>query len=181
MAKKIKKEKVAGQVKAKRKKGKASPSWVNAMLAVILLFSFVFLSSAVLLFIGLLPFFVAFFVDRSKKKTKAITVGAMNIAGCAPFLMELWATDRAMDSAFSIILDPMVIIVIYAAAGVGYLIDWGVTVVVAGLLYHRGVSRIGVIEKRQKELIERWGEEVSGKVAVDHEGFSIEEPISAKS
>ncbi len=180
MAKKVKhKAKVKSKPQAKsglkKKKRKKGSSWTHIMLAGIILLSIVFLSSAVILFIGLLPMFVAFFADRSKKKTKAITVGAMNVAGCVPFLMELWMADGSMAKALSIILDPMAVIVIYAAAGVGYLIDWAVTVVVASLLYQRGVARQEAIEKRQKELKERWGEEVSGSVTLDHEGFPIED------
>jgi hypothetical protein len=118
--------------------------------------------------------FVAFFVDRSQKKTRAITVGAMNIAGCTPFVMELWTTDSSMEKALSIIMDPVSIIIMYVAAGVGYLIDWVVTAAVAGFLYQRGISRKDAIVKSQKEMIERWGEEVSGKVPLDHEGFPLE-------
>lgn len=134
----------------------------------------VFLPVAVILFIGLLPTFVAFYADRNKKKIKPITVGAMNIAGCMPFIMELWTTDMSMSKALSIIVDPMAIIVIYSAAGVGYLIDWAVTMLVANFLYQRGGSRKNTIEKRQAELIERWGEEVNGKIPIDHEGFPVE-------
>ncbi len=180
MAKKTQ-SKVMAKRKPKRRKGKKQSRWLHTMLVGLILLSIVFLSSAVVLFIGLLPMFVAFFVDRSKKKTKAITVGAMNIAGCVPFLMELWTSGGTMETALSIIFDPMAIIVIYAAAGIGYLIDWTATIMIANLLYQRGVARKDTIEKRQKELIERWGEEVNGKVALDHDGFPIEEQKPAKS
>ena len=132
------------------------------------------MSTALIFFIGLLPMFVAFFVDRSKKKTKAITVGAMNIAGCAPFIMELWQGDPSMEKAVSIIADPMAIIVIYSAAGIGYIIDWAMSLLVASVLYQRGASRKKAIEERQKELIERWGEEVTGQIPLDHEGFPVD-------
>lgn len=136
-----------------------------------------FMSSALILVIGLMPLFVAFFVDSSPNKTKAITVGAMNIAGITPFLIELWTTEATMDKALTIIFDPMAIIVIYSAAGVGYVIDWAVTLMVASFMYQRGVARKKAIEERQAELIKRWGEEVSGKVPLDHEGFPLDQPV----
>ena len=97
----------------------------------------------------------------------------MNLAGCMPFLLELWTTDRTLDRAFSIILNPMAIIVIYSAAVVGYLIDWALSIMVASFLYDRGVSRKAAIEKRQQELIERWGREVTGSLPLDEQGFPI--------
>ncbi|MCB1721006.1 MAG: hypothetical protein KDI11_04555 [Alphaproteobacteria bacterium] len=177
MAKKKAVRKGAGQ-KAKEKGVKRSGSaWMNLFLIVLILMAAVFLPVAVILFIGLLPTFVAFYADRNKKKIKPITVGAMNIAGCMPFIMELWTTDMSMSKALSVIMDPMAIIVIYSAAGIGYLIDWAVTMLVANFLYQRGRSRKNTIEKRQTELIARWGEEVSGRIPIDHEGFPIEDAV----
>ena len=164
----------ANKGSAQKSRKQSGGMWTHIMVAGLVLMSIVFMSSAVILFIGLLPMFVAFFVDKRKKKTKAITVGAMNIAGCVPFVMELWTGAPSMEKALTIILDPMAIIVIYAAAGIGYLIDWAVTLLVAGFMYQRGVARKEAILKRQKELVERWGEEVTGKMVLDPEGFPIE-------
>ncbi len=165
----------AGKKNKKKAKKRSGSLWLNVFLACIILSALVFLPIAVVLFIGLLPTFVAFFVDRNKKKIKPITVGAMNMAGCAPFIMELWTTNISMPKALSIIGEPMAVIVIYSAAGIGYLIDWAVTVLVARFLYQRGGVRKTAIEKRQAELINRWGEEVNGKIPMDHEGFPIED------
>ena len=167
--------------KKRRVKKKSNSGKLQLFLVLILMLSIAFLSSAVILFIGLMPMFVAFFVDRSENKTKAVTVGAMNLAGCMPFLMELWTTEPTMAKAFSIVLDPMAIIVMYSAAGVGYIIDWALTLIIANLLYQRGVSRKKAIEKRQEELIERWGEEVSGRLVLDQDGFPLEEVVKADS
>ncbi len=165
----------------KKKKGFSYSFSLTLLMTIFAVVGVVFMASAIIVLIGLMPTFVAFFVDRSKRKTKAITVGAMNVAGLTPFLIELWMTDHSMDKALTIIFDPMAIIVIYSAAGVGYIIDWAVTLTVANFMYQRGVSRKKSIEERQKELIERWGKEVSGQVQLDHEGFPIsEEPQAAE-
>lgn len=159
--------------KTKHKKGKKQSLKVHVFLAFLLMLSIMFLPFAVILFVGLIPMFVAFFVDRSKKKIKAITVGAMNIAGCTPFLMELWKSEGTMEAAVSIIFNPMAIIVIYSAAGVGYIIDWAMTLIVASILYQRGTSRVSAIEKRQAELVERWGQNVDGNTPLDDFGFPL--------
>ncbi len=159
-----KKAKQAAKPKAgkKKKKGRKKQPKVQVFLIGFILLAAVFLPTAVLLFLGLLPFFAAYFTDKSKKKTRTITVGAMNLAGCVPFLMEMWMTDHSLDKAFAILLSVIPIIVIYMAAGVGYLIDWALTYIVSNLLYQRGISRMKSIEKRQADLVERWGQEVMG-------------------
>lgn len=159
----------------KEKKGKGGKGGLKVQIFLIgfLILSAVFLPTAVLLFISLLPMFAAFFVDRTRKKLKAVTVGAMNMAGCMPFLMELWTTDHTLEQTFNIIFDPMTIIVIYAAAGVGYLIDWTMSSLVAGIVYQNALARKKVILERQAELVERWGVEVNGTIPLDQEGFPL--------
>ena len=139
-----------------------------------LLMAIVFLPTTFVLSISMLPTFAAFLVDRSKRKSKAITVGAMNLAGSVPFLLELWTEGHNFERGIEIITNPQAIIVMYAAAAVGYLIDWAMTGIIASFLLQRGKARAKSIKKRQAELIERWGKEVTGEVLVDKYGFTIE-------
>ena len=161
MAKKEKVAKAPKKVK-KKKKGKKKQSKVQIFLIGFILLAAAFLPTAFFLFISLLPFFVAYFTDKSKKKTRTITVGALNFAGCVPFLMEMWTTDHSLDKAFAMLFSVIPIIVVYAAAAVGYIIDWAMTYIVSNLLYQRGLARKKAIEKRQADLIERWGQDVMG-------------------
>ena len=164
--------------KVKKKKKKASNKAIKKQIFLIvgLLMAVVFLPTTFLLAVAMMPTFVAALVDRAKRKTKAITVGAMNLAGSTPFLLELWMEGHNFAKAFDIVTDAKAIVVMYAAAGVGYIIDWALTGVVSGFLLQRGKARVKAIEKRQKELVERWGKEVTGEVAVDSYGFAIEKP-----
>lgn len=137
------------------------------------LMAVVFLPTTFLLSVGMLPSFVALIADRSRRKTKAITVGAMNLAGAMPFILELWVQGHSFEKAFTIITDLKAMVVIYAAAGIGYVIDWAVTGIVASVLLQRGHARKKAIKKRQKDLIERWGKEVTGEVPMDQYGFEV--------
>jgi hypothetical protein len=38
-----------------------------------------------------------------------------------------------------------------------------------------GTARSGAIKRRQAELIERWGKEVTGEIPTDRHGFPLEE------
>jgi len=145
---------------------------------VLILFSLIsaiiFMPTTIMLFLGMLPTLVAGLVDRSGKGTKALTVGSMNLAGCTPFLLDLWTIDHSSENALRIISDPRTIIVIYCAAGVGYLIDWAMSGIVGTIMVQRSGYRMKEIKKRQAALVERWGPEVTGKIPLDAYGFPIE-------
>lgn len=166
-------KRVKSQKTTKRRSGNKSVK-KQLFLGSGLLLGIVFLPTTVLLIIGMMPTIAAFFVDRSKRKTKAITVGSMNLAGCVPFVLELWMGGHNFDMSFSIVTDAKAIVVMYAAAAVGYLVDWAMTGIIASFLLQRGKARLKAIDKRQKELVERWGKEVTGDVVVDQYGFEIE-------
>lgn len=134
----------------------------------------VFLPSTMLLFVGMLPTLVAGVVDRGGKGTKALTVGSMNFAGCCPFLLDLWAKGHNADVVVSIITNPQTIVVIYAAAGIGYLISWAMSGIVGTMMVQRGGGRLRDIERRQKALVSRWGPEVTGDLVLDPYGFPVD-------
>lgn len=138
----------------------------------------VFLPSSALLAVGMMPTIVAALTDWGPRKTRAVTVGAMNLAGCAPFLFQLWGQGHTFEASVAIFTDPTVIVVMYGAAAVGYLVDWSVSSMVAGIVFQQGLARQKFIKKRQEELVERWGPEVTGELPLDEQGFPIVPPAS---
>ncbi|MGB3213399.1 MAG: hypothetical protein WBC26_01385, partial [Alphaproteobacteria bacterium] len=129
------------------------------------------LPTALLLILGMLPTVGAMLSSKGEQKARAISVACMNFAGCFPFLLKLWAAGRTFERGIEIIMDPVVIIIIYSMAGVGYVIDILLSTYVSSFLYQRGRSRLSAIEVRQQELVQRWGQEVTGKVPLDEDGF----------
>lgn len=161
---------------AKKKNKKSKVSWQTQILLIMcVIAALVFLPSTFLLLVGMIPTPFAIFVDRSRGKNKVMAVGALNLAGCSPFLFELWATEHSFEKSFEIASDPFAIIVMWSAAAVGYLVNWAMTGLVAATMYQRGKSRQKFIKKRQQDLIERWGREVSGEIPLDPEGFPLEQ------
>lgn len=136
------------------------------------------LPSAVIVFIGMMPAFVAGLMDRTRHGIRGWTVGAMNAAGCFPFLLELWSKGNSFQTAMNIVADPRTIIVIYSAAGIGYMIDWALTGLVATFLTQKGERRKKTIEAAQSDLVERWGREVTGDIPLDIHGFPLGEKTS---
>lgn len=164
---------MAGDKKQKsKKKGK---SWSSQILLVFALLTMViFMPTTILLLFGMLPTVVAAVVDR-KGGTRAITVGSMNLAGCIPFLLDLWTSGHTAANAVSLITNPSTIVVMYAAAAIGYMIDWALSGIIATIMIQRTTARLEAIRKRQDELIERWGPEVTGDIPVDPDGFPLDD------
>ena len=162
------------EIGKKRKKSR-KVGWRGQILFVFGLFmSVVMLPSAIVVGFAMLPTTVAAVVDRYKSGTLALTVGAMNLAGATPFLLELWEKGQTPKTAFAILSRPETIVVMYSAAAVGYLIDWAMGGITTTFMVEKGKIRLKEIEKRQAELVERWGEEVTGQLKLDAHGFPVD-------
>ncbi len=143
-------------------------------------FMIMFLPTTFLLAVGLLPTFVAILVDREPGKNKSFTIGAMNFAGCFPYLLGLWTKSNSMDLAMHYLSEPKTIIIIYSVAALGYLINWAITMGVSSILVQKSHMRIKKIGEEKVALEERWGKKVNGEYDLDEFGFVIQkEPDDA--
>lgn len=156
----------------RRKKGMGAKGQLLGLVG--LFTAIVFMPTTIVLLMGMIPTIVAAVIDRTGKGTKALTVGSMNLAGCTPFLIDLWTQGHTAAQAVNIISDPRTMIVIFSAAGIGYLISWAMSGIVGTIMVQRGGGRLKEIKKRQARLIERWGREVTGEIPLDPYGFPIE-------
>lgn len=156
---------------AKSKKS-ASFGWKGQILLISFMMTCVLFSSmAVILVVGMIPTIVAAIVDRTEGRMRAMTIGAINFAGCAPFMIEVFKKGNNLETAITYILEPRTIVVIYFAAAMGYLIDWAMTGIVSSILVQKTKGRLKDIQKMQKDLTDRWGVEVTGTVPLDEFGF----------
>lgn len=134
-----------------------------------------FLPTTLMLVIGMLPTIVMLVVDRTKERLRAITVGAMNLAGCMPFVIELWQREQhTVPMALSYLSQPRTIVVMYFAAAIGYMIEWAVTGLVSSMAIQKAKGRIISVDKQLSDMEERWGVEVNGTMQLDDEGFPVE-------
>lgn len=159
---------------AKKKKKPRSTWKAQIFLIATLMLGVMFSAMAVILLVGMIPTIVALIVDRSQGRMRAMTVGAINFAGCTPFLVEVFKKGNTIETAITYITQPRTIVVMYMAAGMGYLIDWAMTGIVSAIMVQRAKGRIKEIKKNQKDLIERWGPEVTGTIPLDEFGFPKE-------
>ena len=122
----------------------------------------VFLPSTIVGLVCMLPSLVAGVVDRQPQRTSWITVGVMNFAGTLPAWFMLWSQGQDLATAMQMITRPTVLLTAYGGAAIGLLIYNYVTPLVAGVVVSRNEKRLKDIDKRQKELIRKWGEDVAG-------------------
>ncbi len=155
-----------------KKTKKKSFGWKGQILLIgFFLTSLLFSAVAIILIIGMIPTIVAAIVDRTEGHIRTMTVGAINFAGCTPFMIEVFKKGNNIETAVSYIAQPRTIVVMYFAAGMGYLIDWAMTGIVSSIMVQRAKARVKEIQKQQKELTDRWGQEVTGTIPLDEYGF----------
>jgi len=89
-----------------------------------------------------------------------ITIGSLNLAGTVPAWFDLWSRGHNLSSAIGVLTEPMTLFIAYGGAGIGWLIYNNVTPLVAGMMVRKNQKRLKDIEKRQKELVKKWGDDV---------------------
>ncbi len=160
------------QKKSNKKKKIGVKSFFILFFAVIV--AIVFTPTTSIILVGMLPTLVAYLVDNSLEKNKTLTIGAMNFAGCFPYLLSLWKGENTLNVALSYLENPKTIIFIYTIAALGYIINWVVTLGISSILKKRSHMRIERIKSEKKKLKDRWGDKVNGKYELDASGFPIE-------
>ncbi|MBP7251963.1 MAG: hypothetical protein KBA75_00600 [Alphaproteobacteria bacterium] len=146
--------------KVKGEKG-ARKGGAGKVLFVLMIFLVTIWSTACLILPGMMPTLVALVTDRDREKALALTVGATNFAGCLPFVMQLWSMGQNFDNALKLMRDPMTWLVMYASAGIGYLIYMIVPDVVATVMAGSASGKIARLQKNLEELQRVWGSDVA--------------------
>ena len=145
-----------------RQQEKAKMPWrVRFALFSLIVAAAVFFSTTILLCGCLIPSVVAAIVDNHRQKTAWITIGCMNFVGTVPAWFALWEMGHHVENALALLSQPRTLIMAYGAAGVGWIIYLNITPFVARLLAIRSERRLKDIDRRQKDLVRKWGQEVA--------------------
>jgi hypothetical protein len=126
------------------------------------------LPTTLLILIGMIPTFVAAYIDRTKEQTAGLTVGAMNAAGVLPYLIELWRIGHTVDQSIQLLADPMTLLTMYGAAAMGWILYLNIPPLMKVLAMRRRRSEADRLRSDMKELINTWGVDVAGDRAVKH-------------
>ena len=120
-----------------------------------------FMASALIIVSGLIPTFVALITDRDRQKLTALTVAALNLAACMPVLNVLWRTGNSLSRAVEMLGSPLNWLIMFAGAGLGWIMAFGVPALIASIITAHDNSRLADIRARQKELVKEWGQDVA--------------------
>jgi hypothetical protein len=159
---------------AQKKKSSGGGAKGRVLLCAMILTSVAILPTTVIFFIGMMPTIADRVDDKTRQRTRTMTIGFMNFAACFPFWFELMKKGHTFDNAVSIIMDPSHVVIMYGGALGGYLIEWSLSGFVAGLMAQKGQKRLETIKKLQEDLVQRWGREVTGEIPLDMYGFPVE-------
>lgn len=156
----------------KKQKKLSLKHWLFVLVGIAVLI--VFLPTTALLIVGMIPTMVAFVVDRQPGRNKTFTIGVMNFAGCFSYVLDIWLHANSINYSLFLLTQPKTYVVMYAAAAIGYVIDWGITLIVSAILVQRSEMRLKKIEKEKEALAQRWGKDVDGLQTLDEKGFATE-------
>ncbi|HLG89811.1 MAG TPA: hypothetical protein VKZ79_21745 [Alphaproteobacteria bacterium] len=162
MAKAKKDVKKAGnQAKASKPAKKGAGFGYKILGFLLLILGLMLLPSSTLLMAGMLPTFIAFLTDSDRRKTSAISVGTVNICGVIPFEIQLWEGANTMAQVGQMLRHVETWAVMYGAAVIGSVIYYAVPPVVGGFIALQSAARVAELERKQAQLREAWGDEVS--------------------
>jgi hypothetical protein len=150
----------------KKKQPKKSGAGTLQPLLWIVFFSIILLvfpESIILFAIGILPTLVAFIIDKAPRKHSTICVCAMNIAGIFPLMLELWLGQNNIPQAIQIITNVYDLVIMYAAAGCGWLLYMIIPSIVDTLLGVMARHRISLLRTKQRTLLGEWGDEITSR------------------
>ncbi len=121
----------------------------------------IFMSTVLVVLVGMLPSLVAFFTDRRREKYAGVAVGALNFCGLLPFLIGFWKQGTSFASALTAIADPLMWLSAYGAAAIGWAIYYSMPSVCASYLRIQNERRVAKLKEYQKDLVEEWGEGIT--------------------
>ncbi len=148
----------AGQAPGAKPKGSMALLGMAALFVLIVVY---FPATVILVLLGMAPTIVAYVVDRSPQRYSAICVGGMNVAGLMPFVLDLWAGMHTVGEAFDILTNVFSLLIIFGAAGFGWMLFLIIPPVVSTVLVEMAKRRADQCRTIQADLVEEWGQEVA--------------------
>ena len=157
---------------------KRSTLFLYAMLAIPI--ALMIIPTVIVLAVALVPTGVAFIMERGKGYYGGLTVGAMNLAGTAPYLADLWAQGHTVSIALGIITNVFAWMVFYGAALFGWAIYSSTPAAVSAFMVMTASKRIVGMREQQKELVQKWGPDVEAVYAPEGKAAQAKNQAAAE-
>ena len=144
-----------------RKRGRTNLTWI---LLTVMFLAVIAAPTMIVMFFGMLPTLVAYIIDRTKRKSASMSVGALNFIGVFPYLMTLWSDYSSIDIALDMVGDIFSLLVMYSAAAFGWLLFLALPSVISEFVIIIQQRKVAQLRGEQKDLIDEWGAEVAALV-----------------
>jgi len=128
---------------------------VVAVLVVAAMF-FLVLPVAILVVAGMLPTFVAWVTDGRRHRYLAPCLASMNLVGVLPIALDFWRAGADMAGLARLLSDPVPWLVMFAAAGVGWVIYLVVPPLYTGIVTLNLNRRREFVAQRQRLIEDEW-------------------------
>ncbi len=159
-----KKAKAGAKKEAKAAKGEAAPKkkgGISILLLVPLAIAAVVgLPATLVALAGMVPTFVAWFTDRSPKRSMLVAVGVLNITSTLYVVLMLVIKEFSLDYAARLLSDPANYMIMWGGAGLGMALYTFVPQAVAQVLAVVAEGKIKKYREHQAELKKIWGDQV---------------------
>jgi len=119
----------------------------------------------ILVLAGLIPTMVAALLDRYRAKYLTRTVGAMNAAGLAPLVLQLSTHGLGMAETTRLLSSPFNWLMMYGGAAIGWALFLAMPTLARTIVDLRADQLQRQLKARADELVQEWGEEVTGRSA----------------
>lgn len=148
--------------KGKDKKGGGAGMVVGLFCALLMLF---FMSYAgLLIVVGMMPTFVAFYVDRSRYRENAKVVATCNLTGLMPFIIQGFERGVRSTSVQNMIFDSYTWLSILGFSAFGWMLVWLFPRVSIAIISYVQNSHAAILQKQQQAIIDEWGTEIEAEV-----------------
>ena len=134
---------------------------------------FMIVPTVIVLSVALVPTAVAFIMERKKGIYGGLTVGALNLAGTAPYLSDLWFKGHTVPAATAIITSVLAWASFYISAGVGWAIYAVTPNIVASFITMTAARQITTLRTKQRDLVQTWGPDVEVPYEPPHKAAAV--------
>lgn len=149
--------------KKEKKNKKAGKRKINILFYLVgfILLIVIMSFGAVLVTLGMLPTFVASYVDNTDDRNHVRVVAACNFAGVLPFIADLFKKgDISSDAVYDLLFTPYVWLVMYGAAAFGWALVWFFPQAMHLLLNMAQDNSVKALRDKQQQIVDEWGLEV---------------------
>ena len=115
------------------------------------------LPAFIMLSMASIPPIVAYYVDRDREKHAALAVGSLSFAAVLPYCLDLWLGSFTVRQVMLILSDPFTWLVVYGAAGIGWLLYFMLPNAAYSYLKLVSEQQMLSLRKEHRAMVAEWG------------------------